>query len=68
VPEKRKVVRTGTPGVMGAIKDAVEAVGRATAPRSVTQIKHRNQRSEEQATDSTNDNIKGPKKKSRYGS
>lgn len=42
VKEKPPVtVRSGTPGVSGAIKDAIGALGKATAPKSVTQRKSR---------------------------
>lgn len=42
VKEKPPItVRSGTPGVSGAIKDAIGALGKAAAPKSVTQRKSR---------------------------
>lgn len=47
-PIPRRV--SGSPGVKGAIKDAVKAVSEAVAPRSVTQRKARVNQSVDDAT------------------
>lgn len=39
----------GSPGISGAIKDAISAVASAVAPKSVTQIKARNDAAEDEA-------------------
>lgn len=36
-----KAKKTGSPGLGGAIKDFISSVGKATAPKSVTQRKSR---------------------------
>lgn len=41
--------RDASPGVFGALKDAVQSVINATAPRSVTDIKARNDQNEADA-------------------
>lgn len=39
--EPVKAKNTASPGIVGAIKDAVGALGKATAPKSITQRKSR---------------------------
>jgi len=44
--------RVASPGISGAIKDAVAAVSNAVAPKSITQRKQRIDGAVEQASDS----------------
>ena len=43
----KPVYNQATPGVGGAIKDAVDAAARAMAPKSVTEIRQREQQAED---------------------